>query len=641
MLLHFGVKPYLVFDGDNLPSKAGTEIERAARRTESKQRGLELLHRGRTSEAHHELQKAVDVTPEMAARFIEELRKAKIDYVVAPFEADAQLAYLEQKGLIHGIISEDSDLLVFGAKCLITKLDQYGGCVAIKRAEFTACRDISLVGWSDADFRKMAILSGCDYLSSMEKMGLKTAYRSLRKHKTVERVLRALQFDGKIKVPPGYLEAFIQAERTFLHHWVFCPLTKQMINLTELPADLNVEQLPFLGAKYENDVALKVALGEAHPTTKRPLNVYMPTFQGRRVLTPQRSTSMSTDGKGGRPIDSFFQPKRTPLAELDPNMFTPSPSQQQLLSQQPSTWAPRHASTPASAPSRTSSMPMPSATRAASTARQSSTNMSAPPRPSRRVASDITPQGSTPSTSNKRQRLCAEVDTDSQTPSRVENDTSRFFPPIDPSPSLRRRSNKKKVPVFSDRVDSSEEIVHSQERDDSQEKVDSQVTSQSSFLSSSIASYTSVESQSSSFIDTPATSTAPSRRASQVSPARSPSFDSGLAFDIKDLRSKFSFQPNTPGSSSRKPSKDSSSGRSQPSSSKRPANPSGDKKPSEDLGIEDKDFQELESRVVIPGSDPEIPSSPVRAQKVPAVGVRGSEDLLVPDSEDDEGTASG
>jgi 5'-3' exonuclease len=39
-----------------------------------------------------------------------------IDYIVAPFEADAQLAYLELQGIIQGIITEDSDLVVFGCK---------------------------------------------------------------------------------------------------------------------------------------------------------------------------------------------------------------------------------------------------------------------------------------------------------------------------------------------------------------------------------------------------------------------------------------------------------------------------------------------------------------------------------------------
>ncbi|KAF3940693.1 hypothetical protein ABW19_dt0201533 [Dactylella cylindrospora] len=174
MLKHYGVIPYIVFDGDYLPNKKGTELER------------ERL--GRTTQAHIELQKAIDVTPLMARYFIEELKKANVQYVVAPYEADAQMAYLEHMGMVSAIISEDSDLLVFGAKCLLTKLDQYGECVAIHRADFSKTTDISLVGWTDDQFRRMAILSGCDYLSNIPKMGIKTAYKYVRKYKSPEKV---------------------------------------------------------------------------------------------------------------------------------------------------------------------------------------------------------------------------------------------------------------------------------------------------------------------------------------------------------------------------------------------------------------------------------------------------------------------
>jgi len=61
-------------------------------------------------------QKCVDVTPYMAYQFIKELRRIHIPYVVAPYEADAQLAFLEKSGICSAIITEDSDLLVFGCR---------------------------------------------------------------------------------------------------------------------------------------------------------------------------------------------------------------------------------------------------------------------------------------------------------------------------------------------------------------------------------------------------------------------------------------------------------------------------------------------------------------------------------------------
>lgn len=71
----------------------------------------------------------------------------------------------------------------------------------------------------------MAMLSGCDYLPGIDKIGLKTAYRLVRKHKTIEKIVRTVQFDGKMKVPKDYLDAFYRAERTFMHQWVFCPVS--------------------------------------------------------------------------------------------------------------------------------------------------------------------------------------------------------------------------------------------------------------------------------------------------------------------------------------------------------------------------------------------------------------------------------
>ncbi|KAL1867555.1 hypothetical protein VTK73DRAFT_4079 [Phialemonium thermophilum] len=326
MVKHFGVTPYMVFDGDFLPSKANTEAARAERREASRKAGLELLKAGKPSQAYIELQKAIDVTPEMARSLIEELKKASIPYVVAPYEADAQLVYLERRGIISGIISEDSDLLVFGAKRLLTKLDPHGQCVEINRRDFCAVREISLTGWSDAEFRHMAILSGCDYLESINNMGLKTAYRMIRKHKTPERVIRMLQFDGKYKVPEGYLARFKQAELTFLHQRVFCPQKRELVLLTEPDSSsLDIETLPFIGAPVDPDLARSVAVGDVNPISKQPIVLtVMPVPRRDSQNNTVRTTQTQ---RPAQPIDTYFKGgqsrtyQRIPLGEMDPNCF--------------------------------------------------------------------------------------------------------------------------------------------------------------------------------------------------------------------------------------------------------------------------------------------------------------------------------
>jgi exonuclease 1 len=163
------------------------------------------------------------------------LRAEDVPYVVAPYEADSQLAYLERLGIVDGIITEDSDLLVFGCKNVYFKLNDVEGTVtAISRDDFGKVTHCSLRGWTDAQFRAMAILSGCDYLPSIPGVGLKTAWTLLRTYRTPENVIRAVRLEGKKAVPQGYLEAFMIAEKVFLYQRVYDPLEEKLVNLTQI-----------------------------------------------------------------------------------------------------------------------------------------------------------------------------------------------------------------------------------------------------------------------------------------------------------------------------------------------------------------------------------------------------------------------
>ena len=54
------------------------------------------------------------------------------DCIVAPYEADAQLAYLRKSGIVDMIISEDSDLTLFGCDKILFKLDLNGNGVLVE-----------------------------------------------------------------------------------------------------------------------------------------------------------------------------------------------------------------------------------------------------------------------------------------------------------------------------------------------------------------------------------------------------------------------------------------------------------------------------------------------------------------------------
>lgn len=118
-----------------------------------------LEAKGQHSEAYECYKKCVDITPQMAYQLIKALRAEGISYIVAPYEADAQMAYLERQGIVDGIITEDSDLVVFGCKNLLFKLGHDGSCVQVRHDDLAAVKDCSLFGWGDKELRWMAVSS--------------------------------------------------------------------------------------------------------------------------------------------------------------------------------------------------------------------------------------------------------------------------------------------------------------------------------------------------------------------------------------------------------------------------------------------------------------------------------------------------
>ena len=84
------------------------------------------MRQGCEAAAMRKYSEAIDITPEMAYQFIQILKQMHIEYYVAPYEADAQLTYMYLTGKAQVVITEDSDLLAFGVKKVLFKMDKNG-----------------------------------------------------------------------------------------------------------------------------------------------------------------------------------------------------------------------------------------------------------------------------------------------------------------------------------------------------------------------------------------------------------------------------------------------------------------------------------------------------------------------------------
>lgn len=121
---------------------------------------------------------SIDITPKMAHTLILALREINIEYYVAPYEADAQLAYLWKTGMVDVVFTEDSDLLAFGVGTVFFKMDNYGNGEEIKLKNLKKVKKPLCFKSFDQDMLLTAcIMSGCDYIESIKGIGFKKAVK--------------------------------------------------------------------------------------------------------------------------------------------------------------------------------------------------------------------------------------------------------------------------------------------------------------------------------------------------------------------------------------------------------------------------------------------------------------------------------
>lgn len=291
LLLYYEVVPVLVFDGAALPMKAETHKERQEKRDEALKKAKEFMRQGNNRAAQDCFQRAVPVTVEMAREVIKQCRKMNLEYIVAPYEADAQLAWMTMNGHIDCVLTEDSDLVVYGAPKVLYKLTKDGFADLYQSKNLPSLDDPPMYNITPDMFMWMCVCAGCDFFPGVRNLGVKRAHALVKKHRTITRLVHSIRADHRYPVSKTFVSDFYRACLVFRHQTIFDITNGKAAHLSEF-SPAHIANLPsgivpkmdngkydvgFLGHQHTDSIMRRIAKGLIHPKTLKeystPLDV--------------------------------------------------------------------------------------------------------------------------------------------------------------------------------------------------------------------------------------------------------------------------------------------------------------------------------------------------------------------------------
>lgn len=107
-----------------------------------------------------------------------------VPYYDAPLEAETMCADLCKRNIVDAVLSEDTDVLAYGAPIFLSKINTYDGtCIRIKYTELLEQLDLV-----DREFLDLCIMCGTDYNKNIFRVGPEKAYKYIQKHSSIEEI---------------------------------------------------------------------------------------------------------------------------------------------------------------------------------------------------------------------------------------------------------------------------------------------------------------------------------------------------------------------------------------------------------------------------------------------------------------------
>lgn len=134
------------------------------------------------------------VTQEDFENAKELFRILQVPYYTAPEEAEKMCAAACIAGYVSAVLSEDTDVMAYGAPVFLTKIDTGSDtCVRITHSKVLECLELN-----KEQFLDLCIMCGTDYNPNIPKIGSKSAYKRIIQHGGIDQIATETALDTSV-----------------------------------------------------------------------------------------------------------------------------------------------------------------------------------------------------------------------------------------------------------------------------------------------------------------------------------------------------------------------------------------------------------------------------------------------------------
>jgi 5'-3' exonuclease len=178
----------------------------------------------------------------------------QVPYYTAPWEAEKMCAKLNIDNLVDAVLSEDTDLLAYGAPVFLSKIDTSNDtCIRIKQEVL-----LDSIGLKRNEFLDLCIMCGTDYNDNIPKIGSKTAYKHIQQYNSIENFSEETSIDVSILKQDRVRELFTIFEEYNIENIPFCGHP----NFNDLEDFIKKHKIYTNFIKIKNDFTLKILVFE-------------------------------------------------------------------------------------------------------------------------------------------------------------------------------------------------------------------------------------------------------------------------------------------------------------------------------------------------------------------------------------------